>query len=361
MSTMSTDSQETSSELQQRLPSKAPRLEDVARAAGVSPKTASRVINNERSVRTEVREKVWAAVKSLRYVPHPSARSLAANRSFQIGLLYDNPSPGYVMEVQAGVLEACQARRYGAIVHPLRADASGHLREIIELVSHHRLDGLLMTPPVTDDEVITAWLQANQVRFACISPRSQQDMVGARLDERSAARDIVGNLLRLGHRRVGHILGHPAHGASRWRLEGYRAALAEAGLPYVEELVVAGEFSFESGVTAGKRLLSLLHAPTAIFAANDDMAAGVLWAAAQSGIEVPGRLSVCGFDDMPISRQVWPPLTTVRQPCRLMGQIAAQQLIESIEQPAAGRMVVLPYELCVRGSTAPPGASSRPG
>lgn len=361
MSTMSTDSQETSSELQQRLLSKAPRLEDVARAAGVSPKTASRVINNERSVRTEVREKVWAAVKSLRYVPHPSARSLAANRSFQIGLLYDNPSPGYVMEVQAGVLEACQARRYGAIVHPLRTDASGHLREIIELVSHHRLDGLLMTPPVTDDAAIITWLRASHVRFACISPRSHHDVVGARLDEGNAAKDIVDNLLRLGHRRIGHILGHPAHGATRWRLDGYRAALEGAGLPYAEELVVAGEFSFESGVAAGKRLLSLPHAPTAIFAANDDMAAGVLWAAAQSGIEVPGRLSVCGFDDMPISRQVWPPLTTVRQPCRLMGQIAAQQLIEAIEKPGSGQMVVLPYELCTRGSTAPPGASSPPG
>ena len=93
----------------------------------------------------------------------------------------------------------------------------------------------------------------------------------------------------------------------------------------------------------------------------DDMATGVLWAAAQSGIEVPGRLSVCGFDDMPISRQVWPPLTTVRQPCRLMGQIAAQQLINAIEKPGSGQMVVLPYELCTRGSTAPPGDSSRPG
>ncbi|MHB8571174.1 MAG: LacI family DNA-binding transcriptional regulator [Metallibacterium sp.] len=258
---MSTESQEASAELQQRLPARAPRLRDVARAAGVSPKTPSRVINNERSVRTEVREKVWAAVKSLRYVPHPSARSLAANRSFQIGLLYDNLSPGYVMEVQAGVLDACQARRYGAIVHPLRADASGYLREIIEPVSHHRLDGLLTPPPITDDAAIITW------------PR----------------------------------------------------------------------------------------APTAIFAANDDMAAGVLWATAQSGIEVPGRLSVCGFDDMPISRQVWPPLTTVRQPCRLMGQIAAQQLIEAIEKPGSGRMVVLPYELCTRGSTAPPGDSSRSG
>ena len=361
MSTMPTDSQETSSELQQRLPPRAPRLEDVARAAGVSPKTASRVINNERSVRTEVREKVWAAVKSLNYVPHPSARSLAANRSFQIGLLYDNPSPGYVMEVQAGVLETCQARRYCAIVHPLRADASGHLREIIELVSHHRLDGLLMTPPVTDDAAIIAWLRASQVRFACISPRSHHDVVGARLDERNAAKDSVDNLLRLGHRRIGHILGHPTHGATRWRLEGYRAALEGAGVPYAEELVVAGEFSFESGVAAGKLLLSLPHAPTAIFAANDDMAAGVLWVAAQSGIAVPGQLSVCGFDDMPISRQVWPPLTTVRQPCRLMGRIAAQQLIEAIERPGSGQMVVLPYELCTRGSTAAPGDFPRPG
>lgn len=335
-------------------PGRAARLEDVARAADVSPKTASRVINNERNVRDEVRTRVWAAVKELNYAPHPSARSLAANRSFQIGLLYDNPSPGYVMEVQAGVLEACQAARYGAIVHPMRAGSDDRIQEIAGLASNHRLDGLLMTPPVTDDEAILRWLNALGVRFACISPRNGHGMVGARLDEREAAVELVRHLVGLGHRRIAHIVGHLAHGASRWRLDGYRQALHEAGLTYDETLVVPGEFSFESGIRAGEHLLSMQEPPTAIFAANDDMAAGVLSVAARRGLRVPHDVSVCGFDDMPISRQVWPQLTTIRQPCRQMGQIAAQQLIEAIEKPGGGRMVVLPHELCVRGSSAPP-------
>lgn len=330
---------------------RAARLEDVAHAAGVSPKTASRVINNESNVRDEVRTRVWAAVKDLNYVPNPSARSLAANRSFQVGLLYDNPSPGYVMEVQAGVLEACQTARYGAIVHPMRADSADRIQEIAELVSNHRLDGLLMTPPVTDDEAILRWLNAAGVRYACISPRNGYGMVGARLDEREAAIELVRHLVGLGHRRIAHIVGHLAHGAARWRLDGYRQALHEAGLTFEEALAVPGEFSFESGIRAGERLLSMAQPPTAIFAGNDDMAAGVLSVAAQHGMRVPDDVSVCGFDDMPISRQVWPQLTTIRQPCRKMGQIAAQQLIESIEKPGGGRMVVLPHELCVRGSS----------
>ncbi len=335
-------------------PTARPRIEDVARRAGVSPKTVSRVLNGERYVREPIRERVWEAVRALRYSPHPSARSLAANRSFEIALVYDNPSPSYVMEVLAGVLASCARHRYRAIVQPIDSSAATAADEIEALITSHRVDGLLLTPPVTDTASIMARLEEKGVPVACISPRERERCIGAALDERRAAREIVDHLIALGHRRIAHIVGHPRHGASGWRLEGYRQSLAAAGIAADPALIVPGEFSFESGMAAAARLLALPQPPTAIFAANDDMAAGALRTAAERGVAVPRQLSVCGFDDTPISRQTWPPLTTVYQPCRLLGETAAEQLIRRIGGDATAAMRALPFELKLRASTAPP-------
>lgn len=325
------------------------RIEDVAKLAGVSPKTVSRVLNNERSVREDTRQRILDAVRSLQYRPHPSARSLAANRSFLVALLYDNPSPSYMMEVQDGVLEACDAQRYSMMLQPLDATAPHVIEQVETLISERRLDGLILTPPISDHAGLLARLRERGTPFACVAPRDHA-CAGVVLDERRAACEMVVHLAALGHRRIGHIVGHPDHGASIWRLDGYRDGIAQGGLDDDPRLVVQGHFTFDSGVVAARAMLALPSPPTAIFAANDDMAAGVIWAASEAGLAVPRDLSVCGFDDTPMSRQIWPSLTTIHQPCREMGRIAANQLLRHIRD-GGGAMVYARFALCLRGST----------
>lgn len=331
------------------------RLEDVAREAGVSPKTVSRVLNDEANVRAPTRERVLAAMAAMDYRPHPSARSLASNRSFLVATVYDNPSSNYLTEIQAGVLDACDEHHYSMMVRPLQADADDFVERVDMLISHHRPDGLVLTPPITDHPGLLARLKERGVLYASVSPINREGTIGVFMDEPQAAREMMANLLALGHRRIAHVIGHPAHGASRWRLDGYRDALAAAGIAYEPALVVEGDFSFGSGVTAARRLFSLPNAPTAVFAANDDMAAGVIWAAGEHGLSVPGDVSVCGFDDTPISRQIWPTLTTIRQPSREMGRIAALQLLDVLRGRGQGGMVQVPFALQVRESTASAG------
>ncbi|HET6554740.1 MAG TPA: LacI family DNA-binding transcriptional regulator [Dyella sp.] len=326
------------------------RIEDVARVAGVSPKTVSRVLNDEPNVREDTRLRILQAVRSLDYRPHPSARSLASNRSFLVALLYDNPSPSYMMEVQDGVLEACEAQRYSVMLQPLDATGPRFLEQVEQLISERRLDGLILTPPISDHAPLLRRLRELGTPFACVAPRDR-NCAGVVLDERRAACEMVVHLASLGHQRIGHIIGHPDHGASIWRLDGYRDGLAQSGLQYDARLVVQGQFSFDSGVVAARAMLALPLPPTAIFAANDDMAAGVIWAANEAGLAVPRDLSVCGFDDTPLSRQIWPSLTTIHQPCRDMGRIAANQLLRAIRD-GEGAMVSAKFALCLRGSTA---------
>lgn len=334
-------------------PGTAMRIEDVARAANVSMKTVSRVFNQEPNVRPETRARVEAVAKAMNYRPNPSARSLAGSRSYLLSLVYDNPSANYVVEVMSGVLDACEAARYSMMMRPLDLADRKHVDMIAESIAQYAPDGLILTPPLTDDAALLARLDALNVRYASISPKAQHSRIGACLDERKAVREMMAHIVALGHRRIAHIKGHCEHGAAEWRLAGYKDGLRAAGIGYDRSLVMAGEFSFESGLAAAEKLLALAMPPTAIFAANDDTAAGVMHAAGLRGLRIPADLSVFGFDDLPMARQLWPALTTVRQPSREMGRIAAEQLLLSIRDPAAARMVQVPYAMQLRASTGP--------
>jgi LacI family transcriptional regulator len=329
------------------------RIEDVAHAAGVSMKTVSRVFNHEPNVRPETRARVEAAAKALNYRPNPSARSLAGNRSYLLALVYDNPPGNYIIEVMSGALEACESARYSLMMRPVDYDHRGHVDAIADCVAQYAPDGLVLVPPLADDAALRERLDALGVRRACISPQDAQAAIGVRLDERSAVRELMAHLAGLGHRRIAHVKGRRDHGATEWRLAGYRDGLRAAGLDYDRALVAPGEFSFESGIDAARKLLALDDPPTAIFAANDDTAAGVMHAAAGLGLRLPQDLSVCGFDDQPMAMRLWPALTTVRQPVATMGRIAAEQLLAAVRDPQAGRMVQVPYELVIRDSTGP--------
>ena len=329
------------------------RIEDVAEAAGVSMKTVSRVLNNEPTVREATRERVQAAAKALNYRPDPSARRLAGRRSYLVAMLYDNPSASYVMEALEGVVETCQAHHYGMMVQPLDCTDPDLIPNVESLVSFSKLDGLILTPPLTDLPDLLDRLDELQIPYSCISPNNRRGGIGVTLQEHDAAQEMVQHLVGLGHSRIAHIKGHPRHGASDWRLAGYKSGLRRAGLRYDPALVIDGEFSFESGVAAANALLALPQRPTAIFAGNDDMAAGVMTVLHERGLSIPGDISVCGFDDTPISRQVFPALTTVHQPTREMAHEATSQLLKAIKDPASGTLVQLPYALQLRQSTGP--------
>lgn len=329
------------------------RIEAVARAAGVSMKTVSRVFNHEPNVRPETRAKVEAAAKALNYRPNPSARSLAGHRSYLIALAYDNPPGHYIMDLMSGVVDACETAHYSMMMRPVDYDSQSHVDVIAECVGQYAPDGILLVPPLTDDAALLARLAEAGTRLAFVSPMDAQARVGARMDERAAVRELMAHLVALGHRRIAHVKGRRDHGATEWRLAGYRDGLRAAGLAYDKALVIPGEFSFESGAAALQTLLALDAPPTAIFAANDDTAAGVMHAALARGLRVPDDLSVCGFDDQPMARQLWPSLTTVRQPVAAMGRIAAEQLLLSIRDASAGTMVEVPYALSLRDSTGP--------
>jgi LacI family transcriptional regulator len=236
------------------------------------------------------------------------------------------------------------------MMQPFDSSAAEFVDQVQSLVTDRRLDGLVLTPPIADHEKLLARLRELGTPFASVAPRNQSG-AGVFLDERQAACDMVKYLASLGHERIGHVIGHPGHGAAQWRLQGYRAGLEQCGLRYVANLVIPGTFLFDSGVAAARKLLALKIPPTAVFAANDDMAAGVMWAANELGLSIPRDLSVCGFDDTPMSRQIWPSLTTVHQPCQDMGRIAASQLFRVV-RGGPGELVHADYSLCLRGSTA---------
>lgn len=329
------------------------RIQDVAAAAAVSIKTVSRVLNREPNVRDDTRQRVLEAVQKLQYKPNPSARSLAGQRSYVVALVYDNPSRNYLMEIQSGMLEACHANHYNLVLGPLGQNGGRTHDDIKGLFEHFGPEGVVLIPPLTDDPLVLAHLQERDVPFACVSPRNAEGRIGVTMDEQAAVSELMAHLFALGHRRIGHIKGHPDHGACTWRHSAYRQSLAQAGIAYDPELVVPGEFVFESGVRGGSQLLDLHEPPTAIFAANDDMAAGVIHAATKRGLSMPRDLSVCGFDDTPIARHICPTLTTVRQPTAEMGRLATEQLLHCLQDPASARMVDVRHSLVVRESTGP--------
>lgn len=329
------------------------RIEDVAEAAGVSMKTVSRVLNNEPNVSERTRRQVEGAVEKLNYRPLPSARVLAGGRSYLVAMLFDNPSSNYLMEVELGVLDACQAQHYNLMLAPLVYDAENIVAKVESLIVQSQLDGVVLTPPITDDVALLKRLDELDVPYASVSAKEANRRIGVIVDEHGAVCAMMAHLTSLGHRRIAHIKGHSAHGASGWRLTGYREGLKRAGLRYDPALVVDGEFSYESGYAATNVLLELKQRPTAIFAANDDMAAGAICAICERGLSVPKDISVCGFDDTPIARQIYPALTTVRQPTRDMGRLAGTELLKEIRHRKTGAIVDVPYTLQRRRSTGP--------
>ncbi|MEJ2239857.1 MAG: LacI family DNA-binding transcriptional regulator, partial [Gemmatimonadales bacterium] len=320
-------------------------------------KTVSRVFNQAPNVRPATRDNVLAAAETLNYRPNLSARQLASNRTFLVGLLYDDPDPenanDYVTVVQSGSLQACREFGYHLLINPCKAYSEGLIGEIIRL--HHQVDGFIVLQPLSDLPAMNRLLRDNDIACVRVSQRPFEGFPWISVADVDAADDMTEHLLQLGHRRIGFIVGQPDHGQSHDRLAGYRRALERNGIPFEDELVEQGLFEYESGYECGRKLLSSIRPPTAIFASNDAMAMGVLSVAHEMGLDVPRELSVAGYDDSPLARHAWPALTTVRQPVAEVARLATIELVNRLQ----GRSDENPHhclraELVRRASTASP-------
>ena len=328
-------------------------IQTVADKAGVSIKTVSRVLNKESAVRDSTREKVRAIIAELGYKPSPAARALASNSSKIIGLIYDNLSSAYVMAVQTGVLKACTDNGYTLVIHPCNNKSENLSQELISLVQKSRLDGLVLTPPITDREELVTELYDRKINLVNIAPgREDSNRDSVSNNDAEISYELIQYLIEQGHTKIGFISGDPDHGAAYKRLNGYKKALKIAGIKYNPSLVYQGDFSFESGERAGHSLLNLENRPTAIFASNDYMAAGVLKVAHSLNLHVPNDVSLVGFDDAPVSRQIWPSLTTIKQPVVAMAEAATKLLINRISDPTKqATAITLDSKLLLREST----------
>lgn len=325
-------------------------IRDVSALAGVSVKTVSRVLNEHRYVSDETRQKVEKAIAELDFRPSVAARILAGTKSAQIALIYDNHSPYYIDQIQSGCWQRCHESGVRLLGQPVDVSDPDVGDQVRGLVRETHVDGIVLSSPVTDCDPVLRALEALSIPFVRISPGTNHALTSSvYMDDAQAADDMTTHLINLGHRHIAFVKGHANHMASDERLYGYRRALDRAGLPFDPHWLAEGEFDFDSGYAACERFLALPQRPTAVFASNDDMAAGVQAAAHKAGLNLPDDLSVAGFDDTTLARMVWPPLTTIRQPTFELARTATDLLL-------TGQTLVhrrLQHELVERGSVAP--------
>lgn len=339
---------------------KAPTIIDVARHAGVSIKTVSRVINREPSVRDRTRQQVDAAIDALGYQPSLAARSLPGARNYTIAVLFENAISDYQGKALHGAIQRCRQTGYRVFPEPLDVTAPDQDELLKQILRGLRVDGLIVVPPLSDNPRTLAVIDRSGIPYVRISPQSDSFRSAfVKMDDEQAAFEMVMYLAGLGHRRIAFIGGHPEHAGSSLRLAGYRRALRQLGIPLDETFVQPGMFTFQSGFEAAERLLAHTPRPTAIFGANDETALGALAQVHRQNLHVPQDISIVGFDDSVYGSVAWPQLTTIRQPTEEMAAEAAGILIERIANQVGedGQAIhkVLPFELIIRGSaTAPP-------
>ena len=347
----------------------APTIRDVARMANVSSMTVSRVINGEANVRQTTRDAVNAAISALSYSPNSAARSLAGAGQDRIGLLYSNPSAAYLSEFLVGSLD--QASRSDVQLIIEKCDLGDHEVEVAKHLIESGIGGLILPSPLCDSAKLIETIAAEGVPAVLVgSGRPDMSLFAVSIDEFAAAYSMTRHILALGHHRIGFIVGNPAQTASDERLRGYRKALADAHIPADDALIARGLFTYRSGLDAAEALLDVVNPPTAIFASNDDMAAATVAVAHRRGLDVPGDLTVCGFDDTTLATAIWPELTTIHQPIADMSRAAVEMLVSTIRRRSAPtadaqQHVVLDFTLVRRQSDAaprrrPPSRSAHP-
>lgn len=331
-------------------------LDDVAAHAGVSPKTVSRVLNNEPNVRATTRDAVLAAALELGYRPNRAARTLAGSRSFLIGHLHGRADRDYILRTNEGIHGACFQHGYVLLPEPLLDPQDGFVTRLQQFLQSAPVDGVILTPPLTDHEPLLSFLNARKIPIVSISPEKvRKNIASVYIDEKEAAKSMTRHLLSLGHKKIAFISGPDDHGASQLRTNGFREEITQQGVDLGACPQDRGDFTLKSGALAAERILKSNPEITAIFAANDSMAAGAMTSAFKQGLSVPDDISIAGFDASPIGEVLWPALTTIRQPVAGMAKAATLWLISGAlartEKPLRERF---DFDLIIRASTASP-------
>jgi LacI family transcriptional regulator len=332
-------------------------INDIARIANVSKKTVSRVINQSPFVKDATRAKIDAVIKQFGYAPDPQARGLAFRRSFLIGLIYDNPNAQYIVNIQDGVLDALRGSGFELVVHPCDRQSEDFVPGIRRFIERQKLHGVVLLPPISEDQVLAQALREIDCQYVRVaSVRLDNTSRAILCNDREATAEAANYLEALGHRRIGLIAGPPHHRSAHERQLGFVAALEARGVSIPPEMIVEGSYLFDSGVACAEALLARRPRPTAIFACNDEMAAGVYKAAYRLKISIPDELSVVGFDDSPLASRLSPSLTTIRMPIRDMGRLAAAKLIpgKMPDEVDTATITRVSLHLIVRDSSQPP-------
>jgi LacI family transcriptional regulator len=335
-----------------------PTIADVAKEAGYSPMTVSRVINGEKNVREITRKAVEAAVAKLNYSPNLAARSLAGAEQIKIAMLYGNPSAAYLSRLLVGTLE--QARKSHVQLVIEQFDSEDDIPVAFRELMDSGVDGIVLSPPLSDNPKVLELIEKSDVECVIVAnwtPPGRMSVVY--IDDIEAAATMTRHIISLGHKRIGFVIGNPEQNASMQRLKGFEMAMAEAGLAIDPAYVVQGQFTYRSGLDAAEQLLKLDKPPTAIFASNDDMAAAAVTVAHRRHLDVPGGVTICGFDDTDFALSIWPELTTIHQPIADMSRNAVEILVDHIRSKRSGRVAarevrLLDYTFVRRESDAVP-------
>ena len=329
-------------------------INEIARLAGVSKKSVSRVLNDECGVSDATRAHIKQIMQEAGYEPDRRARALASSRSLLLGLAYNNRNPSYILDLLAGSQLAANALGYEVVMHQI-VDEGSAAEDVIRFMRRSGCDGLIITPPLSESAILLADLVKQDwpmVRIA--GDHADFDVPQIRYNDRTAALSLTNQLLNDGHRVLAFIGGPAEAGPTKRRLAGTQDALTLHGLSADDANIVFGDFTFESGKLLGLELLRSNTRPTAIVCANDEMAAGVYHAAAVCGVAIPDDLSVTGFDDSPVASHLYPPLTSVRQPVQTMMALAVNMLTGGTSRQPNGRIAQFDAEVIVRESTSNP-------
>ena len=308
-------------------------LKDVAEHAGVSQMTVSRVLNRGSIVSEATKSQVHKAIEELNYRPNIIARNLAGGSSYFIGMIYANPSTNYLSELLIGALNKCRSDGHHLLLEDIEpTDDTGDFDDLLRQLRSANLNGVVITPPFSEDQALLETLRRENIPSVSIGFRNEEDVdLGICIDDEQAAFDVISYLSEQGHTRIGCVKGLEDDAFARRRFRGYKAGLDSLSLEYSDTWVAAGDYTYRSGMDAALAILNSPNPPTALFAINDDMAAGAIAACLQKGLKIPEDISIVGFDNSSIAGAIWPKLTTVNQPISDMAARAVALLVDHLK------------------------------
>ena len=337
-------------------------IKHVAADAGVSLQTVSRVINGEPNVRPEMKSRVQGSIDRLGYVPSIAAQRMSGSRSYLILAINDRErtiadlqarqGTDWVDQMLLGGMLKCAEHGYRMIFELVDTHSDQVERELLGAIAALQPDGIILTPPHSDNAQIVTLLAEQNIPFARIGSKQSGHGIPVSMDDEGSARTATRYLIERGHARIGFIAGSNEYELSGWRVDGWRAEMAAAGLS-AEGLLAPGDFSYASGEAAAHHLLDLPQPPSAIIASNDQMALATLEVARQRGIAVPEELSLISFDNTPLVHFTQPPLTAVDQPIAATASKAVELIIAAQKgDPAPTALTVIKAQMVERGSVA---------